>query len=851
MRCISVGKISKGRQLLESSGLFRAPDLPSIFRDLHPPAFVPSATDMEIVPAPAAFVNPAPLPDLESLTKALGSAVKKATSVDVVDLVGLSAFDFKVGSSVLLESLAGLFQCALINPAPFRSLFGDGWLIPHKKPNDNVKPRPINIASPFSRLLGKTLVYLNRSWLRKAGGGYQFSFGKPNGTSTVVHAISTLLSTKPDWSCLSFDSSNAFNSISRVHLSKCLSACPNVALSAYFNLCYQPGVGYLVHGDNPLYEIPIQRGVKQGDPLGTAFFNLVMASGVEKALVLMASNGHTLGEDFALFAFSDDVFVVAEPWLCVLWRDMLASLLRAVGVEMNVRKTVVVRDLVVLGSPVGSSEFVAEHLLSLGPKIEFIVHRASVLIEFSPDHAYPMLRFSTRVRFSHLARTVLPSLLCSFALTWDYSLTLLYKLLLLSNNAPRDSLRAPQVDALALAAMPCWRGGLGLDSMSNALFPGFVAGATESLADNAYCASLGIFLASVPGYDEAVGVCFDRGATLTRLAADEDTSNPLLPLPVLDVSGRVPSAGSGVKGDFLYDPTVFFPKTGAPHLQRRLNYGMAARRFVESFSSLSAISQTIVEGNACGSATLLLSAFFCAPSVPKGLLFHIRSLVGLGPFPHVLADLPCGAAACKKSGVVAGHFGLHSLSCSTGAYPHRRHNAVRDLVGALVREIDGCSMQSEYFVGTDSDGSRIRADGLFSEPVGSWAGMDVAVISHLAQKNGCVDIDGSGKLEARLAATYARKTLRYTSDKGEGKSLDYGRILPIVMATNGSLHHDLLAFIAKVGSICHPEDRRARVVFEVRWAKNFQSCVVEIFSRFRASLNSKFWDRSGVPVSAA
>ncbi len=106
------------------------------------------------------------------------------------------------------------------------------------------------------------------------------------------------------------DGINAFGEIERACIRAALEANPSLhMLIPMFEMLYERGAGQLWYYDeNGIYvESHCSKcGVRQGYVLGAFFFCLVMRPVYERL-------GALLGLDIALYAYSDDVYLVADP----------------------------------------------------------------------------------------------------------------------------------------------------------------------------------------------------------------------------------------------------------------------------------------------------------------------------------------------------------------------------------------------------------------------------------------------------------------------------------------------------------------------------------------------------------
>ena len=139
-------------------------------------------------------------------------------------------------------------------------------------------------------------------------------------TELIVHHISLLLESNPDWVILKTDLKNAFNSVSRSHL------LPEVAKAfpGIYQHVHQMYAGFspLVFNDGKIAHIlRSEKGIHQGDPLGPMLFSVAL-----HPFLLDLQKNHS---STRVLAYLDDMFFIGpmeDVLLCL--NDAESSLKR-------------------------------------------------------------------------------------------------------------------------------------------------------------------------------------------------------------------------------------------------------------------------------------------------------------------------------------------------------------------------------------------------------------------------------------------------------------------------------------------------------------------------------------------
>ena len=144
-------------------------------------------------------------------------------------------------------------------------------LVALSKPSGDV--RPIPVGECIRRLTAKTLCLQKKESFSSFLSPLQHGVAVEGGPELIVHHISLLLESNPDWVILKTNLKNAFNSVSRSHL------LPEVAKA--FPDIYQhvhqmyAGFSPIVFNDGKIAHIlRSEEGIHQGNPLDPCYFLL-------------------------------------------------------------------------------------------------------------------------------------------------------------------------------------------------------------------------------------------------------------------------------------------------------------------------------------------------------------------------------------------------------------------------------------------------------------------------------------------------------------------------------------------------------------------------------------------------
>ena len=187
--------------------------------------------------------------------------VRSAKLKRAADALGWRADIIKQMNSEAVNAICKLCKRIAANhqfiPEHLRPYFFGARLIPIAKKDGGI--RPIAIGTIFHKLISSAIMCNLKEKLPRTFSPVQFGVGMPGGAENIVHGIRNLLSDHPDWTLVSLDLTNAFNSVSRVaFLKQVQDKFPSILPWVW--QCYGQHSHLLIRGADP---IPSACGVFQ------------------------------------------------------------------------------------------------------------------------------------------------------------------------------------------------------------------------------------------------------------------------------------------------------------------------------------------------------------------------------------------------------------------------------------------------------------------------------------------------------------------------------------------------------------------------------------------------------------
>ena len=266
LQLIKCGELSRAAKLLLSPGLAPVSAETVVKLSLKHPARVKSVPCPEVLPQSTSLSESLFFSTLSKLPKSSGSGPS-----------GWNFDHFKALASRSTTARKFFTVCNLIAsgsiPQGIVELLSASRLVALSKPSGDV--RPIAVGECIRRLTAKTLCLQKKESFSSFLSPLQHGLAVEGGPKLIVHHISLLLESNPDWVILKTDLKNAFNSVSQSHL------LPEVAKA--FPDIYQhvhqmyAGFSPLVFNDGKIAHIlRSEEGIHQGDPLGPMLFSVAL-----------------------------------------------------------------------------------------------------------------------------------------------------------------------------------------------------------------------------------------------------------------------------------------------------------------------------------------------------------------------------------------------------------------------------------------------------------------------------------------------------------------------------------------------------------------------------------------------
>jgi hypothetical protein len=476
-RLISLGRPGDAIRLLNSNGVHRTtPEVLKKLENLHPLA--------EVIPPEPPTVQFVTF-NVEQIVTAVNSFPKGSSAGPF----GLSAgalssmiSDTQLGSSVLnsLAAFCSNFVCGRF-PSSISPYYGSARLIPLVKRDNGV--RPLAVGDTLRRLACKLALTLISADIGPLFQPFQLGVGCPNGSDTIIHSVASRLeSLSYDECILQVDFSNAFNMVDRATFIR-LVKIHFPQLSNITNFLYQ-SQAFLIVG--PQLHLRSYSGVQQGDPLAPLLFALVLRDltlqlnvNVLKLNQWYLDDGHLSGkigdilEALSLIEkLGPERGIYLNRAKCVMYitQEYVDS---GLDFELASDLRLVSDGLTVLGSPIGSANYVKDHMTKQVNVLSETMQVSAILED--PQYELLLLRCcSGAPKITYWTRTCDPAIIMDNLHMFDSHVDRTLQHILGSPVREDDRL---------LMHLPLSMGGLGIPIASISADAAFVAsiGSTWSL----------------------------------------------------------------------------------------------------------------------------------------------------------------------------------------------------------------------------------------------------------------------------------------------------------------------------------------------------------------------------------
>ncbi len=360
--------------------------------------------------------------------------------------------------------------------------------------------RGIATGDSLRRLTARTLAQQFGPEIDNACHPFQFALGTRAGIDAAVIFLRFLAEDDPGSVIISLDGRGAYDNAHRSAMLSKLRTLPQAsAILPFCRLWYGRPSRYLFEvrlpdGSTEVRDVPQGEGGEQGDPLMPALYSLGQADSLREAQASLDSTC----PGSRLIAYLDDVYIVTSRDYARRAYDIVtAAIEEGTGVASNVGKVrawsmsggpappgiaelgagvwtgdlpVDQSGLIILGSPVGTTQFVSAFAEQRIARERALTVAISTLQD--TQSAWLLLRMCAEPRANHLLRSCPPSQVQTYATRHD---ELLWNCLLSLLNLPADA--ASFQSCHRLVAVLCARfGGLGLRSAVRTSIPAYWAG---------------------------------------------------------------------------------------------------------------------------------------------------------------------------------------------------------------------------------------------------------------------------------------------------------------------------------------------------------------------------------------
>ena len=473
LQLVRCGELSRAAKLLTSPGL--APTSADVVDKLalkHPVRVkeVPSSHDVPV----SSSINLLPSTFFSTLSKLPRGSGSGPSGWKYEHFKALAS---KTGTAHNFLSLCNFVATGSI-PDDIVKLLSASRLIALPKANGDV--RPIAVGECLRRLTAKVICQQKKESFTIFFSPLQHGVAVDGGSELLIHHISLLLESHPDWVLLKTDIKNAFNSVERAHL------LPEVAkvfpdIYHHVHQMYY-GFGPLVfNGGHDTHLLTSQEGVHQGDPLGPALFSVTL-----HPFILDVQRKHPT---IQVLAYLDDIFLVGPLDGVLSGLDDMTSDLQQIGLTVAIEKCemfcndqttasklaqsfrVVTSGTHILGSPIGHPDYIKESCLEIARSGQNLCNELVSLDD--PQSGMLLLRYCHVSRMNHVARTVFPSLLNNAACLHDQ----------LTRGTFQRLVRCHDItdSQWAQATLPIRTGGFGMTAIQSICHIAFVSSWARSL----------------------------------------------------------------------------------------------------------------------------------------------------------------------------------------------------------------------------------------------------------------------------------------------------------------------------------------------------------------------------------
>lgn len=527
--------------------------------------------------------------------------------------------------------------------------------------------RPIAIGEVLHHcIVGRAVIWKLRSRLAPYLAPHQLGVAVSGGLETLVRGLQVALDVHSEWGVLQVDVSNAFNLVDRGVVFEELRASSLPELIPFVRSFYGSPSRLLYEGaQGVVTTLASSTGTRQGDPVAGPLF----AMALQRALRVTAGAFPHL----IVLAYADDISLVGPPAELDAAFVHLRGALREMGLQVRNDKCMAwasgewppsvplsegiraaANGFVALGVPIGSPEFVVEHVASsLAP---FRLHADLIPHLGQSQVAYLLLTRCFAARPAFLPRCLPPT--APFRAAFDiHDRALLDVLEGVIGGDPFSSLHVRQTHLRTA------HGGLGLPSLALQAPLAFVAAWAQvaPVLGSTFAAAGEVLLPAAIAFSPPLSPTFPFQEALRAAHASLPSS----------VTASLPPFSA------LTSPG---PSRSLAPLAKALHFHLF-EGLLASLPSADAKARLLSGAGPAAGAWLHALQLHPATTLSDA---HFRSAVRLRldhPFPHL-----SGRPLCACGSPFGASASIHLLRYATGGAPIAVHNALRDCVATLTRE---------------------------------------------------------------------------------------------------------------------------------------------------------------------
>ena len=697
-------------------------------------------------------------------------------------------------------------------PADARAAFLSRKLIALQKKQGGL--RPIAGGSITRRLVAKTLCRLYQADIRAHVGLQQFEVGRPAGVEQLHKVLSVQAQRWDSAVVLSFDASNAFNTISRSAVREALVA-TIPGLSRACGWWYSQPTSHLFWDEHQhAHTITAERGVDQGCPLSPALFSLALAP----KLAALEASLRARDDRTRVYAYLDDIFLVCDAAEAEVAAEGVRKTLAELSMSINESKTKVWSLNPSVPLPPSMVQFRAARMTCLGAVLPFMpagrisegaddgeVSRAPLLESIpgeahlhhlrgvkqrirdlqtaglSNQAAFSLFRTYVNGAVTHLQRANLTDQ--TWCMAWDAEV-----LEMISGwvDTPLDASQRVQV------FLPVREGGLGL-------------GATEARRAAAYLGS----------WEQCLSAVASAGGSTTSASLLSQAPRS---------AASIHEAQTGLQQQGVHAHVDWESRMVRPQRRRQRQWTREVQetmhaRLLSELPELDAADLRSAGG--AGAGAFLLSPTDDVHQLPDShfcVALRRRLRIRRGTHGHCRRKYKQTGSACSKP--LDGQE-VHARTCKVGGAIDRRHDRIRDWLAQWISRMVDKEVQTEQYV-PKWDRTKTNARG---EQEVERARLDIAFQGRAGPVYLDIAITEAITASARALSQRARVDGAAAAHEEQEKHWRYPgpNLIPFVLEAGGRFGESAESFLRSVT----PKDLDDRAA-EISAAKQALSCLLQL-----------------------